>query len=80
MKCPICNLNKYEEFDYCENHQSAYLKLMERYNDWKKAINITWQEYLKKIIENENTGEWAREVATHLLDENSKQVPPTNSY
>ncbi len=70
MKCPICGLNKYEESDYCENHQSAYLNLKERYDDWKKSMNISWREYLKKIIENENTGEWVREVAIQLLDEN----------
>ena len=79
MKCPICNSNKYEESDYCENHQSAYLNLKERYNDWKKALNITWQEYLKKIIENENSGEWAREVAMHLLNESSEQPLPTQN-
>lgn len=72
MKCPICNLNKYEESDYCENHQSAYLNLKREYNNWKNALNITFQDYLKKIIENENTGEWAREVATYLLNEKSE--------
>ncbi len=72
MKCPLCNLNKHEESDYCENHQSAYLHLKERYDDWEKSMNISWKEYLKKIIENENTGEWAREVAIYILDENSE--------
>ncbi|MGQ9720624.1 MAG: hypothetical protein ACUVXA_04785 [Candidatus Jordarchaeum sp.] len=72
MKCPICNLNGYEESGYCENHQSAYFNLKEKFDDWKKSMNVSWQEYLKKVIENENTGEWAREVAIHILEENSK--------
>jgi len=69
MKCPICGLNKEEGSDYCENHQTAYSNLKERYEDWKKAMDITWKEYLEKVIENENTGEWAREVAIHLINE-----------
>ncbi|MEM2134601.1 MAG: hypothetical protein Q6366_006455 [Candidatus Freyarchaeota archaeon] len=70
MNCLICGVNTNEGFDYCENHLSAYINLKEAYNEWKKAMDITWQEYLKKVIENENTGEWVRELAIHLLNEN----------
>ncbi len=70
MNCIICGVNTNEGSNYCENHLSAYINLKEAYNEWKKAMDITWQEYLKKVIENENTGEWVRELAIHLLNEN----------
>ncbi len=70
MNCLICGANTNERSDYCENHLSAYINLKEAYNEWKKAMDITWQEYLKRVIENENTGEWVRELAIHLLNEN----------
>jgi hypothetical protein len=67
-------MNKNEESDYCENHQSAYVNIKKEYNNWQSAMNITFQEYLKKIIENENTGEWAKEVALHLLNEKQNNL------
>jgi hypothetical protein len=38
-------------------------------------MGISWKEYLSKIAENPLTGEWAREVAQHLIEtENEKNV------
>ncbi|MEM4587097.1 MAG: hypothetical protein QXP17_00450 [Candidatus Jordarchaeales archaeon] len=52
---------------YCEKHQLAYENLKKQYPHWKKAFQISWQEYLRRVAENENTGQWAKEVADDLI-------------
>ncbi len=65
-RCPICN-RKTEGDPLCPYHQRAYLNLRERYDRWREAMEIGWEDYLREVAENPNTGEWAREVAQHLL-------------
>jgi hypothetical protein len=40
---------------------------VKKYEVWKKALDITWKEYLSEIVKNPFTGEWAKEVAEHLI-------------
>lgn len=65
-QCPICN-RKTEGDPLCAYHQRAYLKLRERYDRWKTAMDISWEDYLKEIAGNPNTGGWVREVTLYLL-------------
>lgn len=48
---------------------------MENYEDWQEAYGeLTFLEYLQKIIENPATGVWAKDVAEVLLkQEDSKK-------
>jgi hypothetical protein len=40
------------------------------YGRWVKGYGaLTWNEYLRQVSENPETGEWAREVAGLLLKE-----------
>jgi len=66
LKCAICDKEAAQN-GYCELHAKAYKNVVEKYDVWKKALNITWEEYLKEIIKNPFTGEWAKEVAEHLI-------------
>ena len=52
--------------EYCDLHEKAYQNLLKTYEDWKKALGVSWKEYLNEIVKNPLTGEWAREVAEHL--------------
>jgi hypothetical protein len=45
---------------------------VEKYEAWKKALDISWKEYLNEIVKNSLTGEWAKEVAQHLLENEGK--------
>lgn len=67
-KCPICGERKSENSPYCENHQLAYENLKKQYQYWREALQIDWQEYLQRIVENKNTGQWAKEVAKDLIE------------
>lgn len=54
------------ENGYCELHAKAYRNIVKKYENWKKAMDVSWKEYLSQIAKNPFTGEWAREVAEHL--------------
>lgn len=75
MKCAICDKEAVLD-GYCELHAKAYKNVVEKYEDWKKALNISWKEYLKEIVKNPFTGEWAKEVAEHLIKTLGEQSGP----
>ncbi|HEY4675458.1 MAG TPA: hypothetical protein VIH48_05340 [Candidatus Bathyarchaeia archaeon] len=62
MKCTIRGREANEKV-YCELHANAYGNIIKKYDQWKKAMGITWKEYLSMIANNPLTGEWAKEVA-----------------
>ena len=72
MKCAICS-RKTDEKSYCELHAKAYKNIDKKYEEWKKALEISWKEYLSEIVKNPLTGEWAKEVAEHLIKSGEKQ-------
>ena len=65
MKCRICNKEAVEK--YCELHEKAYKSIVQKYDDWKGAMDISWKEYLNEIAKNPYTGSWAKEVAEKLM-------------
>jgi hypothetical protein len=61
-----------ERLGYCKLHAEAYQSIIENYSVWKKALGVSWKEYLSEVIKNSLTGEWAKEVAEHLAKEGDK--------
>ncbi|MGD0450110.1 MAG: hypothetical protein ABSA79_03515 [Candidatus Bathyarchaeia archaeon] len=55
-------------------HLKAYMNIVDKLNVWNKASGITWDEYLVEIQKNSLTGEWAKEVAKHLIEEEDQNV------
>jgi hypothetical protein len=51
----------------------AYENIVKKHELWKRALGISWKEYLSEIVKNPLTGEWAREVAEHLIKNGEKQ-------
>ncbi|MGQ9530326.1 MAG: hypothetical protein ACUVQX_02440 [Candidatus Bathycorpusculaceae bacterium] len=72
MKCVICN-REAEKEGYCKLHIKAYESISRKYELWKRALEISWKEYLSEIVKNPLTGEWAREVAEYLIKSGEKQ-------
>ncbi len=70
MKCRICNKEAVEK--YCELHEKAHRIVVQKYEDWKKAMDISWKEYLKEIIKNSCTGSWAKEVTEKLMKDGDR--------
>ena len=71
MNCPICGREVGEQ-GYCRLHAEVYRVIIKKYDRWKKAMEISWKEYLSEIAKNPLTGEWAREVARYLIEVESK--------
>ncbi len=65
MKCKICSREAVEK--YCELHEKAYRNVVQKYEDWRRAMSVSWKEYLKGILKNRCTGSWAKEVAERLM-------------
>jgi hypothetical protein len=51
----------------------AYENIVKKYDFWRKALQIPWGEYLSEIQQNSLTGEWAKEVANHLINNEGKR-------
>jgi len=71
LKCVICS-REASKNGYCELHLRAYENIVKKYEVWKKASDASWREYLNEIVKNPLTGEWAKEVAEHLLKSGEK--------
>jgi hypothetical protein len=71
LQCVMCNREVVED-SYCELHKKAYDSVVEKYQEWNKALEISWKEYLSEIVKNPLTGEWAKQVAEHLIRSGEK--------
>jgi hypothetical protein len=72
LKCIICSRDATHK-GYCELHRKAYESVVKKYSLWKRALQISWKEYLREIAKNPLTGEWAKEVAEHLIKSGERQ-------
>lgn len=74
MQCPICG-GEVDEKGYCRLHAEVCNIIIKKYDRWKKAMDVSWKEYLSEIAKNPLTGDWAREVAQYWIEmENQKNV------
>jgi len=67
LQCKLCSRETGSRSDFCEPHEKAYCNIRQKFEVWKKALNIEWKEYLKEIAKNPLTGAWVKEVAESLL-------------
>jgi len=74
MNCKICGRPIKEEGFYCSLHLKAYQNICEKFEVWQKALEISWMDYLVNISKNSLTGEWAKEVAKHLIEDESRNA------
>jgi hypothetical protein len=67
LNCKICH-RKPAKNGFCQLHLKAYENIVEKYDFWRKALKTSWKEYLSEIKQNPLTGEWAKEVANYLIN------------
>jgi len=66
MKCKLCE--RQAENDLCEYHLDAKVELETAYHYWAEAYgSLEWNEYLRRVSKNSETGVWAVEVARMML-------------
>ena len=73
MNCKACNRIT-EENEFCSLHLKAYQNILEKFKVWQAASEISWIQYLVEIQKNSLTGEWAKEVAKYLIEDESRHV------
>ena len=66
MKCKICGRQPCRN-EYCKFHAEARENIIQKYTSWKKALSVSWKEYLSEIAKNPLTGQWAREQAKYMI-------------
>jgi len=74
IKCLVCQAT-IEKGEYCDAHSIAKQNLEKQFPAWQKAYGkMTWKEYLTRMVEDTDipVGEWAKEVAIHLLKHDKK--------
>ncbi|MHA1263786.1 MAG: hypothetical protein ACTSRS_00980 [Candidatus Helarchaeota archaeon] len=70
--CIICERELVSE-EFCKYHDLAYQNVKYSYQDWQKAYGkLSYKEYLQKLIENQASGRWVKEVAEKLLEREGK--------
>jgi hypothetical protein len=73
VKCKICSRDA-QENGFCNLHLEAYKNVVDKFDVWKKASGPIWSDFLVEIQKNSLTGEWAKEVAKHLIEEENQNV------
>jgi len=65
MSCQICG--KISKNRLCADHERAYQNLAATFKAWQGALGTSWEDYLKAVGKNPNSGIWVREVCVFLL-------------
>jgi hypothetical protein len=68
VNCKICQRKAVTE-KFCQIHLEAYENIIGKFPVWRKALKISWGEYLSEIEQNPLTGEWIKEVANYLIND-----------
>jgi len=51
----------------CRHHEEAKRRVEASYRRWAEAYGeMKWEDYLDKVKHNEQTGQWAKEIAGML--------------
>lgn len=74
MKCPLCGREVIPGGSFCDRHTAAYRSLLEGFKRWRRAMQIGWKEYLRRVMENPYTGRWVKEVAARLAEEEGQTL------
>ena len=62
-KCIACVRKSYVDSKYCTLHHDAFLNLKQKHETWVYAYGqISWQEYLNKLITMNEVGVWIKDV------------------
>lgn len=73
-KCRLCNRKPQKGSDFCRYHMDAYDSLKKNYGSWLTAYGqLSWKEYLEKLLKTKETGKWIKEVIKLELQEKKKE-------
>jgi hypothetical protein len=67
LKCQVCHREAGKK-SFCLLHLKACERIVKEFCVWRKALKVSWVEYLSEIEKNSLTGEWAKEVVNYLIN------------
>lgn len=68
--CRLCKRECAPSSTFCKYHLAAKRSVESAYKVWNEAYGgVDWKEYLRRIGQNAETGQWAKEVAELLSKE-----------
>lgn len=67
--CTICGRASLDNMEYCRYHQEALNNLRSSYEEWREASGVSWKEYIERLCEIDETGQWVHEVADQIRSE-----------
>lgn len=69
--CRLCRKESVPPSAFCKSHLLAKKNVESGYRQWAVGYggSVSWQDYLRSISKNGETGQWAREVAELLAKE-----------
>jgi hypothetical protein len=73
-RCNLCLRRRVEGSVYCKYHLQALTNIKAGFEKWRKALGISWEDYLKRIMALPETGVWVKEVTSSLLDYNEESA------
>ncbi len=67
VTCRLCKRRPASPSDLCKYHLDAKVNIESAYKAWEAAYgDVAWETYLRDILRNPETGQWAKEVAAML--------------
>ncbi|HXW36705.1 MAG TPA: hypothetical protein VEJ36_02215 [Nitrososphaerales archaeon] len=79
MTCRICRREAVAEL--CQYHEDARSRIEECYPIWKDAFGqMSHEEYLLKIRDHDQSGEWVKEVAALMIVRAREEKVPSSSH
>ncbi|HYY39641.1 MAG TPA: hypothetical protein VE692_00175 [Nitrososphaera sp.] len=62
-KCIACHRKALPGNKYCLHHKQAFDSMINHYKGWVNAYGmISWEEFLTKLLDMQETGSWIKEV------------------
>ena len=72
--CPLCWRRRDDDSGYCTYHLAAQENLLRAFQDWQEAHEIDWRDFLVAVVARQESGEWVRDVAHHLLENENNGI------
>jgi len=73
--CTICGRASFNEDEYCRYHKAALDNLQSSFESWKRTSDMSWEEYIERLCQLEETGQWVREVAVQIRSGDGPSIP-----
>ncbi|MFW9962131.1 MAG: hypothetical protein ACFFCX_01080 [Candidatus Sifarchaeia archaeon] len=70
ISCIICGRVTVLESEFCRYHQEALNNLRSSFENWRKASDVSWEEYIELLCQIDETGQWVREIAEQIRSGN----------